>query len=90
MTPSDGGTWPLARTLAWVVLAVMAIALLYTGWIASAFEPGALPTYIPRLVTLAIAGAVGALVVSALRPAVGRRKQPGHRARGRRAGRWPG
>ncbi|HTL01736.1 MAG TPA: hypothetical protein VL243_05895 [Vicinamibacterales bacterium] len=55
---------------------------LYTGWIASAFEPGALPTYIPRLVTLAIAGAVGALVVSALRPAVGRRKQPGHRARG--------
>jgi hypothetical protein len=32
MTPSDGGTWPLA----WVVLAVMAIALLYTGWIALA------------------------------------------------------
>jgi len=37
MTPSDGGgTWSLARTLAWVVLAVMAIALLYTGWIALA------------------------------------------------------
>lgn len=29
-------TWPLARTLAWVVLAVMAMALGYTGWIAVA------------------------------------------------------
>jgi hypothetical protein len=27
-------TWPVARTLAWVVLAVMAVALGYTGWIA--------------------------------------------------------
>jgi hypothetical protein len=27
-------TWPLARTLAWVVLAVMTAALVYTGWIA--------------------------------------------------------
>jgi hypothetical protein len=29
-------TWPLARTVAWVVLAVMAVALVYTGWIAIA------------------------------------------------------
>jgi hypothetical protein len=28
------GAWPLARTLAWVVLAVMAVSFLYTGWIA--------------------------------------------------------
>ena len=36
MSPSSGATWPLARTLAWVVLAVMAAALTYTGWIALA------------------------------------------------------
>jgi hypothetical protein len=29
-------TWPLTRTLAWVVLVVMALALAYTGWIAIA------------------------------------------------------
>ena len=29
-------TWSLARTLAWVVLAVMAVAVVYTGWIALA------------------------------------------------------
>ena len=28
------GSWPLARTLAWVVLALMAVAIAYTGWIA--------------------------------------------------------
>jgi hypothetical protein len=33
MTPSNGATWPLARTLAWVILAVMAAAVTYTGWI---------------------------------------------------------
>jgi hypothetical protein len=33
MTPSNGATWPLARTLAWVILAVMAAAVSYTGWI---------------------------------------------------------
>ena len=27
-------TWPIARTLAWVVLTVMGAALAYTGWIA--------------------------------------------------------
>ena len=36
MTPPSGATWPLARTLAWVILAVMAAALIYTGWIALA------------------------------------------------------
>jgi hypothetical protein len=34
MTPDPEPTWPLARTLAWVVLAVMTVALVYTGWIA--------------------------------------------------------
>ena len=31
MTPGLEPTWPLARTLAWVVLAVMTVALAYTG-----------------------------------------------------------
>jgi hypothetical protein len=30
------GSAPLARVLAWVVLALMAVATLYTGWIAVA------------------------------------------------------
>jgi hypothetical protein len=34
MAPDPQLTWPLARTLAWVVLAVMSVALVYTGWIA--------------------------------------------------------
>jgi hypothetical protein len=54
----------------------------YAGWVARAFEPGALPTYIPRLVTLAIAGAVCVLVAAALRPAGRRRTRAGHRADG--------
>jgi hypothetical protein len=36
MAPEHQATWPVARTLAWVVLAVMATALAYTGWIALA------------------------------------------------------
>lgn len=36
MAPDLQPTWPLARTLAWVVLAVMTVALAYTGWIAIA------------------------------------------------------
>jgi hypothetical protein len=36
MEPEPQATWPLARTLAWVVLVVMAAALGYTGWIAIA------------------------------------------------------
>lgn len=36
MAPDPQPTWPLARTLAWVVLAVMTVALAYTGWIAIA------------------------------------------------------
>jgi hypothetical protein len=34
MAPGSQSTWPLARSLAWVVLTVMAVALVYTGWIA--------------------------------------------------------
>jgi len=34
MTPDPQLSWPLARTLAWVVLVVMTVALVYTGWIA--------------------------------------------------------
>jgi hypothetical protein len=34
MASDRNATWPLARTLAWVVLAVMTVALAYTGWIA--------------------------------------------------------
>lgn len=33
MAPGSQPTWPLARSLAWVVLTVMAVALVYTGWI---------------------------------------------------------
>jgi uncharacterized membrane protein len=36
MAPEPRTAWPLVRTLAWVVLAVMAVALGYTGWIAIA------------------------------------------------------
>ena len=36
MAPEQQATWPLARTLAWVILGVMAAALAYTGWIALA------------------------------------------------------
>jgi hypothetical protein len=31
MASEQDATWPLARTLAWVILAVMAAALAYTG-----------------------------------------------------------
>jgi hypothetical protein len=34
MASGSEATWPLARALAWVVLALMAVALAYTGWIA--------------------------------------------------------
>ena len=34
MAPGSEGTWSLVKTLAWVVLAVMAVAVAYTGWIA--------------------------------------------------------
>jgi len=36
MAPEQQATWPLARTLAWVVLAVMAVAMAYTAAIALA------------------------------------------------------
>jgi hypothetical protein len=34
--PTPSGSAPLARWLAWVVLLVMAAALVYTGWISLA------------------------------------------------------
>jgi hypothetical protein len=34
MQPEREGSWPLARALAWVVLSLMAVSTLYTGWIA--------------------------------------------------------
>jgi hypothetical protein len=58
------------------------MATAYAGWVARAFDAGALPTYVPRLVTLGVVGAVCALVVAALAPAIRRRKHPGHRGRG--------
>jgi hypothetical protein len=36
MASEQQATWPLARTLAWVVMLVMAAALAYTAWIAIA------------------------------------------------------
>jgi hypothetical protein len=36
MKPEDEGSWPLAKALAWVLLALMAVSTLYTGWIALA------------------------------------------------------
>jgi hypothetical protein len=36
MAPDRDGTWPLAKALAWLVLALMAAATVYTGWIALA------------------------------------------------------
>ncbi|HEY7203058.1 MAG TPA: hypothetical protein VIA61_02105 [Methylomirabilota bacterium] len=36
MAPEQTATWPLARTLAWIVMLVMVAALAYTGWIAIA------------------------------------------------------
>jgi hypothetical protein len=34
MADQQDGSWPLARAAAWVVLALMASATLYGGWIA--------------------------------------------------------
>ena len=36
MAAPHEATWPLARTLAWVVLLIMEAAVVYTGWIAVA------------------------------------------------------
>ena len=36
MAGEKDGTWPLAKALAWLVLALMAAATVYTGWIALA------------------------------------------------------
>jgi hypothetical protein len=36
MAPAGQGSSPLARALSWMILALMAVATLYTGWIAVA------------------------------------------------------
>ena len=36
MASEQQATWPLVRTLAWVVMLVMAATLAYTAWIAIA------------------------------------------------------
>jgi hypothetical protein len=54
----------------------------YTSFVDRAFEPLALPTVIPRLVTLMLTLAVIVLAVSASWPPEQRRRQPGHRRRG--------
>jgi hypothetical protein len=58
------------------------VATSYAALIANAFEPLALPTLIPRLVTLVVAALVALLVVSALLAAEGGRRRPAHRTRG--------
>jgi hypothetical protein len=52
----------------------------YAGWLSSAFSPGALPTWLPRLVTLAVLIAVAILVagsIMAWRRAPARRRMRG-------------
>jgi len=56
------------------------IAAGYTAWIDAIFAPWALPTLIPRLVTLAILCAVAVVTGAALRSSEKRRWEPGHRA----------
>ncbi|HEV3217005.1 MAG TPA: hypothetical protein VGZ27_14840 [Vicinamibacterales bacterium] len=58
------------------------VATGYATFVASAFEPLALPTLIPRLVTLVAAAIAVVLAVSALLPIEGRRRRPAHRTRG--------
>lgn len=55
------------------------MATWYAGWIARAFGADALPTVVPRLVTLAFACAAIALAAAALRPLRDGRKRVGHR-----------
>ena len=59
------------------------IAMAYTAMIAAAFSPAALPTVLPRLVTLLLAAAFGVLAVSAFRVRRELRTGAGHRDRGR-------
>lgn len=59
------------------------LATSYAGLIVRAFGPSVLPTLVPRLVTLAIAGAFIVLAAAALKPSGPGRRQAGHRARGR-------
>jgi hypothetical protein len=58
------------------------LATAYAGWIGRAFSPGALPTLIPRLITLAVVSAVLVVIAAALRSREAPRTQAGHRDRG--------
>jgi hypothetical protein len=58
------------------------IATGYATLVARAFAPLALPTLIPRLVTLVVAAIVVLLAASALLPIEGGRRRPAHRTRG--------
>jgi hypothetical protein len=62
------------------------LATAYAATIAAAFGPGALPTVIPRLVTLLLSAAFGVLAVSAFRS----RKQGRMTSANRDRGRWWG
>jgi hypothetical protein len=59
------------------------IAMAYTAMIAAAFAPAALPTVIPRLITLLLASAFGVLAVSTIRTRKEVPAEVGHRDRGR-------
>ena len=58
------------------------LATLYAGLIDRAFGPGAIPTVIPRLVTLAIAAAVLVLLTGVARESRKGRRRVGHRTPG--------
>jgi hypothetical protein len=59
------------------------MATTYSGWIADAFGAGALPTIVPRLVTLCVVSALLILAAAAAGPrALMHRKRPGQRGAG--------
>src|SRR5512134_857053 len=66
----------LLLTLVGLERAAAAVTSFYAGWISALFAPGALPTYIPRLVLLAILVTVTALAVGTW---AGGSKRPGRR-----------
>jgi len=58
------------------------VAMAYSALVARAFEPAALPTLIPRLVTLAVSAAFAALALGVMVSASRARQQPAQRGRG--------
>ena len=58
------------------------IAMGYSALVARAFEPAALPTLIPRLVTLAVSAAFAALALGVMASTLRARQQPAQRGRG--------